>query len=230
MFATSRTDQAPAARRQPRGDRLHPAAAGGGVHRQHPVGEGAAGRHAPPAAARIHARQFHRHPHQGRAEGPHLRAGHLPARQHQELLHRLRQLDDRGDLGHLPDPAVRLAVGLHHRPPALPMDAVPAAGQHRRALRAGDRADDPALRRHALVGPAQLAERRHHRRDRLPAALRHPDPGALFRHHPGRARGGRAHRRLHALRRLRAASSCRWRRRRWRPAASSCSSSPGTSF
>ena len=31
------------------------------------------------------------------------------------------------------------------------------------------------------------------------------------------------------LRRLRPASCCRWRRRRWRPAASSCSSSPGTS-
>ena len=72
-----------------------------------------------------------------------------------------------------------------HRPPALPLDAVPAAGQHRRALRAGDRADDPALRRHALARAAQFADRRHHRRDRLPAALCHPDPGALLRHHPG---------------------------------------------
>ena len=47
---------------------------------------------------------------------------------------------------------------------------------------------------------------------------------------PARSRGGRPHRRLHALRRLRARSSCRSRRRRWRRAASSSSSSPGTSF
>ena len=57
----------------------------------------------------------------------------------------------------------------------------------------------------------------------------HPDPGALLRHHSDRAGGGRAHRRLHAVRRLPAHRRCRWRRRRWRRAASSCSSSPGTS-
>ena len=55
MFKTTPTVQAAAARRQPDGDLLHPAAAGGGVHRQHPVGKGAAGRHATPAAARVHA-------------------------------------------------------------------------------------------------------------------------------------------------------------------------------
>ena len=36
-------------------------------------------------------------------------------------------------------------------------------------------------------------------RDRLPAALRHRDPGAVLRQHPGRSRGRRADRRLHAF-------------------------------
>ena len=107
-------------------------------------------------------------------------------------------------LGHLPDPVLLLPLRLHDRAPATALDGVAAPRQRGRAIRAGDRADDPALQRHALARAAQQPVGRNHRRDRLPAALRDPHPRAVFRFDPAGTRGCGAHRRLLPDRRLRA--------------------------
>jgi multiple sugar transport system permease protein len=81
------------------------------------------------------------------------------------------------------------------------MDAVPAAGQHRLALRAGDRADESrstsscrSLGQLNSLGGVILAETGF----LLPYAILILAP--YFDCHPVRARGGRAHRWLHAPR------------------------------
>ena len=79
------------------------------------------------------------------------------------------------------------------------MDAVPAAGQRRLALRTGNRADDPALHRIRSLGQLNtlsgviLAETGF----LLPYAILILAP--YFDAIPSRVGGGRAHRRLHAL-------------------------------
>ncbi len=128
----------------------------------------------------------------------------------------------------VPDAALRVAVSLHHRPPALPLDPLPAASQHRRSLRAGDRADDPVVRGHAVGWAAQLALGRHHRGNRLPPALCDPDPGPYFDTIPPNSKKRRASTDARGSAPS-CTSCCRWRRRRSRPAGSSCSSFPGTS-
>ena len=146
--------------RQRPGDPVHHAADRRRRARQPAAREDAAGRVAARHPVRVDARQLHGHPHPGSAEGPHLRAGDLSPRQHQELLPRLRQLAHRRARRDLADGRVRCAVGLYRRAPEAALGALADAGQCRGALSAGDRADDSALRRRALARAAQYAARR----------------------------------------------------------------------
>ena len=114
----------------------------------HPVGEGAAGRHARAAAARIHVRQFHRHPEQAasRRARSSSRSPTCPTTSRTST-----RAFANSTIVAVSVTVLTLLFGslsaytiarLRYR-----WTLFLHAGQHRRAVRAGHRADDPALHR-----------------------------------------------------------------------------------
>src|SRR6516165_9969287 len=80
---------------------------------------------------------------------------------------------------HPADAGVRFAIGLHRDAPAAALGDVADEPQRVRSLRAHHSGDDPALRHFSAARSAQLGLGRHHRPDRLSAALWRGDPGPI---------------------------------------------------
>src|SRR3989449_88150 len=182
--------------------RISGGTAGPGRAGQPSVREGDPARRPRAAPARDHPRELPAHPLRRRDAGPHLRASDVPAEVGRSLPDGVRQQPDRRVRGDAPHAGAGKLVRLHGGAPERPVgegDALAVGGEPAGAV---DRADGAALRPVPDVRAAQLPGGRRDRRGGIPGPVRRADPGAVSRLAAGGARGRRAHRRLHALRRL----------------------------